>query len=733
MLQKTGFVSGERCAYIRCVASFVHSAQRDVQILPTSQNMNLLPILGSSGGACRTLRAASYRALVAAFLIAAAAQSGAATLNVTSYGAIPNDSGDDTAGIQAAITASVAGDEVFLPAGIYRISNSLAPKSNTKFYGAGLGSTTILYVGTVAHSLINITSVTGMEAAYLTIDGGGASAAAIDGIKATTCSGLYVHDFKVQNIGTANTGDGVQFTGSVTNSLFQNCSFSNIGVGNDSCSAYRISQSSSGNTVTGNTIDNTGRGGILCDTNSTDLVITHNTITRSGADGGTGLGIELFGGCDRAVVEDNSVDHWISISGSSFAAVRRNNVTATDGTVGFTAVECVTSHDSIFTDNVSTGGQGDGVSISGGPEQYDFFAYNNFSNSATWGIQVQYPSVRNLYFYKDTYASTVNSSGVPYSAGFGFRINGGDVQFVTLDGLTITNNPSWGIQALGVTQNPPVDSISIVNCTITNNASAYSWGGSIANLEWANNTVSGNGNNAVPTSSGFTDQKPVAVINGPSIATTGQLVTFTSGSTDPDGTIAHTLWDVNAGPPLAATSASYTYETPGTYRISLLVWDNVGRGAHAEKTLTVIPVKFETENLAVAAQTSGVTERVATDARFSNDAGTFFDATAVSQFVSYDVPNVGAGTYDVRIGVKDWNNKGIWQLNIARLDGTGGSSNVGSPYDEYTAGEVFTEIDMGHWTAGSTSDKAFKFTVTGKNSSSAGYGLAFDYIKLVPQ
>ena len=250
-----------------------------------------------------------------------------------------------------------------------------------------MGTTTILYVGTVAHSVINISNVTGMEAAYLTIDGGGASAAAIDGIKATTCSGLYVHDLKVQNIGTANNGDGVQFVSAVTGSLFQTCSFSNIGVGNDSCSAYRISQSSSGNTVTGNTVDNTGRGGILCDHSCTDLVITHNTVTRSGAGGGTGLGIELWGSCDRAIVEDNSVDHWISISGSSFAAVRRNNVTATDGTTGFTAVECVASHDSIFTDNISTGGQGDGVSISGGPEQYDFFAYNNFSNSVNWGFR----------------------------------------------------------------------------------------------------------------------------------------------------------------------------------------------------------------------------------------------------------------------------------------------------------------------------------------------------------
>ena len=656
----------------------------------------------------------------------------AAVLNVTSYGAVPNDSGDDTAGIQAAITASVAGDEVFLPAGTYRISNSLSPKTNTKFYGAGIGTTTILYVGTVAHSIINISNVSGMEAAYLTMDGGGSSGDAIDGIKAASSSGLYVHDLAIQNFSTTNTSDGIQLTGSVTNSEFVNCTFTNIGVGNGWSSAFRISQSSSGNTISGNTIDNTGRGGILCDNNSTDLIIQHNTITRSG---GTGLGIELFGGCDRPVIEDNSVDHWISISGSSFAAVRRNNVTATDGTIGFAAVECVTSHDSIFTDNISTGGQGSGVSISGGPEQYDFFGYNSFSNMNNWGIQVQYPNVRNIYFYKDTYANTVNRTGVPFSNGFGFRINGGDVQFVTLDNLTITGNPSNGVQILGVTQTPPVDSISIVNSTITNNRSAYSWGGTIANLEWANNTVSGNTDNGVPASSGFTDAKPVAGISGPATATVNQAVTFTSTSTDSDGTVAHLLWDMNVGAPVNGTSATCTYTTPGTYRISLVVWDNVGRGAHAETTLVVSPATqtFETESIAVAAQTSGITERVGTDARFSAGAGTFFDSTAVNQYVTYDVPNIAAGTYNVRIGIKKWNNKGLWQLAISRMDQQGSPTNVGSPSDEYDPNEVFTEINLGNWTAGSTSDKAFRFMVTGKNASSSGYGLAFDYIKLIRQ
>ncbi len=142
---------------------------------------------------------------------------------------------------------------------------------------------------------------------------------------------------------------------------------------------------------------------------------------------------------------------------------------------------------------------------------------------------------------------------------------------------------------------------------------------------------------------------------------------------------------------------------------------------------------FQTENLTVAAQTAGITHRTGTDTRFSNGVGTFFDSTAAGQFVTYAVPDVAAGTYDVRVGVKDWNVRGIFQLSVQRLDGTGGSSNVGPATDEYTANETFTEIDLGNWVPGTTSDKAFKFTVTGKNAASTGFGLSFDYIKLIKQ
>jgi lysophospholipase L1-like esterase len=149
--------------------------------------------------------------------------------------------------------------------------------------------------------------------------------------------------------------------------------------------------------------------------------------------------------------------------------------------------------------------------------------------------------------------------------------------------------------------------------------------------------------------------------------------------------------------------------------------------------LTASTQTFETENLSVAAQTSGITYRSSADSRFSNGNGTFFDATAINQFVTLDVPNIAAATYNVCVGVKGWNNKGTFQLAISRLDQQGSPANVGPQIDEYASGEVFPEIELGSWTPGSTSDKAVRCMITGKDASSTGYGIGLDYLRFIKQ
>jgi hypothetical protein len=139
---------------------------------------------------------------------------------------------------------------------------------------------------------------------------------------------------------------------------------------------------------------------------------------------------------------------------------------------------------------------------------------------------------------------------------------------------------------------------------------------------------------------------------------------------------------------------------------------------------------YEAESLAVSGS-SGDTVRNFADPNMSNGNGSIIDANAVGDYVTYTIPSVAAGTYDVRVGVKKYNTRGIFQLSVSGV-GTG-SSNVGTTQDLYSAAEDYPELDLGTWSPGSTSDKFFKFLVTGKNASSSSYGIAIDYIKLLPQ
>ena len=144
-----------------------------------------------------------------------------------------------------------------------------------------------------------------------------------------------------------------------------------------------------------------------------------------------------------------------------------------------------------------------------------------------------------------------------------------------------------------------------------------------------------------------------------------------------------------------------------------------------------MPIVYETEGLTVAAS-SGDTHRILVESGLYGGMGTILDATATGDYVTYAVPNITSGTYNVKVGMKKLNTRGIFQLAASRLDQQG-FSNIGPTVDEYSASTSYSEVDLGSWSPGTTSDKAFRFTVTGKNASSSGYSISFDYIKLTKQ
>jgi hypothetical protein len=69
------------------------------------------------------------------YSLALLARTGAATVDVTQFGAVPNDQTDDAHGIQRAINESTAGDTIFFPPGTYLLSSGLVFRSDRKYVG----------------------------------------------------------------------------------------------------------------------------------------------------------------------------------------------------------------------------------------------------------------------------------------------------------------------------------------------------------------------------------------------------------------------------------------------------------------------------------------------------------------------------------------------------------------------------------------------------------------------
>ncbi len=149
----------------------------------------------------------------------------------------------------------------------------------------------------------------------------------------------------------------------------------------------------------------------------------------------------------------------------------------------------------------------------------------------------------------------------------------------------------------------------------------------------------------------------------------------------------------------------------------------------------------ETESLTVANYLSaagGTAYVLPTDSNLSNSDGTALQSNNTGDYVTYVLPNVAAGTYDVRVGMKKNTSRGQFQLQIGRADNfSGTASNVGPVVDQYASSTIYTEVDLGLWSPSTTNDKWFRFNVVGKNSASSGtsynYSLAFDYITLTPR
>ncbi|BDS05480.1 hypothetical protein NT6N_05200 [Oceaniferula spumae] len=519
--------------------------------------------------------------------------------NITDYGAV-SGGGDDLAAIHAAIADAVPGDRVLIPAGDFQISNSIVPKAGIAVVGAGRDLTKVEFMGTSPKPMIRIQSsgLDGVELTGFTLDGLGTSLAT-QGIEASGTKGHYIHGIRVSNLtdGSGFGPHGIYCSGSVRDSIFEDNEFVNIGVASTWGAGIRLAAGCSGNIVRGNLIDHVGRGGILLN-GATDTIIRNNTVIRSGQTG-PGLGIEVWGDSDRTIVEDNVIDHWLSIDRSDFVAVRRNTVIAADGSLQLIGLEMAGGTGNVFTGNMIGVGHHIGLSLSGNAEKTKtYIARNTFTDSETWGAQLQDDGgvVRQLYFYQNTFSEADSELPNLYDAptvGIRFNAanNGAGIRQLVFDGNSITDNDQNAIALFGHLKTAGIDQLSFVNNTITNNGGSViqNYAG-MPNIEWHGNTVSGNGNNNVPSNTGFTaNAKPTVQVSGPNTVGVGETAHFSMIYTD-DGLDAATdvLWDLDSGLPVTAENSVMTYSSPGTHTIALVVWDEQGRAAHATHTLTVV-------------------------------------------------------------------------------------------------------------------------------------------------
>jgi len=522
----------------------------------------------------------------------------AADFSITDYGAVSGGA-DDLAAIQAAFTAAAPGDRVLIPTGTFQISDAIIPKAHVALVGDGMDQSIIEYIGIASGPMIRIQAagLNGVELTGFTLDGLGSSLAT-QGIEASGTSGHHIHGIRVRDLVDASQlgPHGIYASGGVRHSLIEGNEFINIGTNSAWGTGIRLSWYSSGNVVISNLVQNVGRGGILLNDYSTDCEIRGNTVLQN-RQVGPELGIELWGASDRGIVEDNHMDHWFSIDSSDQIAVRRNTVTAVDGSLGFIGLELAGGDDCIFTHNMVSQGNYIGLSLSGNtPKRRTYFAENEFSELQTWGAQLldDQGEIRQLYFYDNVFRDTIAAAPNLYdSYSIGFRFlthpNSAGIRQLVFDSNSIIDNDEYGFALFGHFETNGIDQLSFVSNTITGNGwdAIINYAG-MPNIEWSGNTVSGNGNNTTPTSTGFSNGKPTVTITGPDQAVVGKPVSFSLNfADDVDVVPAEVLWDFDEGLPETAAAPSRSFSKAGTHTVSVVAWDAEGRAAHARKVVEV--------------------------------------------------------------------------------------------------------------------------------------------------
>jgi hypothetical protein len=508
--------------------------------------------------------------------------------------AIIEPTGMDSQSIAAAYQQAAPGDTIRLHEGAYALVEPIRPKSGIRLLGAGQDKTRLVYRGARPGVLISLDGCADVEIAQLTLDGQD-NPLVCQGIGGGDSRRLWLHHLTIRNLKAKTwgphailfSGHNPTMQGGVTDSRITDCRIENIGLESEYGGGIRLAWGSVRNQVVGNVIHNTGRGGIFGD-HSAELIIRGNRVSGSR---GEGLGIEIWGGCPRSLIEDNVIDHWLSVDQGTQSAVRRNVIGADDGTLKFLGIEII-ARDVVVTDNSVKRGAHIGLSVSNVPVKNNvYWGYNTVRGCAQWGAQLQGESggIAHHYFRRCVFEDAVKGDArarYPQDSGHGFRTNGA-CRGLVFDNCVFRANAGYGLQLGG----PDVDALDFFHSTIAGNGqAAVSGPWPYTALEFRDCLVDGNKDNRLPEAKSFSSPLPVADFTMPVSVRAGEPVRFQCTSHAAGG-IVERLWDLGDGIPEVTAQPQHTYSQPGQYRVTLIAWSKSDRGGCAEKTIQVLPAR----------------------------------------------------------------------------------------------------------------------------------------------
>jgi PKD repeat protein len=149
---------------------------------------------------------------------------------------------------------------------------------------------------------------------------------------------------------------------------------------------------------------------------------------------------------------------------------------------------------------------------------------------------------------------------------------------------------------------------------------------------------------------GTTTNPPVAVLTvTPATGTAPLQVTAdSSGTTDPNGGIVSRLIDFGDGTTSTAVTATHTYNTAGTFTVSLSITDKLGLSSSTSKTVTVQAPKTVSVTVSPTSLTisSGGTQQFTATVANATDQAVSWTATAgtISAAGLFTAPVVATST-----------------------------------------------------------------------------------------